>query len=137
MGGRGGSSGIVAGGGISYASKDHTLINEEPLKSKWVLGTNGGDIVQAVTDEHGNLTLSNRPAEEYEVWSKKKTFATTTITHGITNMNENEKYIGSQSVGINWNAVKTVSGKTYTHKEFIKSKGFSWNRANQRWERNN
>lgn len=67
----------------------------------------------------------------------KGTYATTTIKHGITDMSEDDRYIGSQSVGINWDAVKTVSGKTYEHKEFIKSKGFSWNRENKRWERNN
>lgn len=137
MGGRGGNSGIVVGNGVSYASADHTLTNEQPLKSKWILGTNTGNIVRAVTDEKGNITLSNMPAEEYEVWSKKKTFATTTIKHGITDMSEDDRYIGSQSVGINWDAVKTVSGKTYEHKEFIKSKGFSWNKENKRWERNN
>ncbi len=124
MGGRGGNSGIVAGG-VSYASKDHTLINEEAREVMWIAGTNHGDIVQAETDEHGNLMLSNMPAKEYYPWSKRKTYAITTLKHGITNMNEKEKYIGSQSVGINWDKVKSVSGRTYTHKEFIKSKGFS------------
>ena len=90
MGGRGGSSGIVAGG-VSYASKDHTLINEEAREVMWIAGTNHGDIVQAETDEHGNLMLSNMPAKEYYPWSKRKTYAITTLKHGITNMNEKRK----------------------------------------------
>ncbi len=136
MGGRGGSSGIVAGGGVSYASEDHTLINEEALPVQWN-GRYTGFVMSAITDEKGNLTLKNAKPEEFIEQTRKYAIAKTTLKHGVTLTDETGEYIAPRSVGINWDSVKTVSGKTYDVKEFIKSKGFSWNRDTQRWERNN
>ena len=39
----------------------------------------------------------------------------------------------SEQRGINWDNVKSVSGKTFRAKEDLKSRGFSWDRNSQKW----
>ena len=36
---------------------------------------------------------------------------------------------------INWDNVKSISGRTYDIKEAAKAHGFKWNRDKQRWEK--
>lgn len=137
FGGRGGASGISAGGGVNYLSADKTLFSEEPVKVTSTLDTTSGYVVSATTDENGNLTLHNARYDEYERISRKYHTAKYTVSQGITRLDENGDVIDTKSVGINWDAVKSVSGKTYEVKEFIKSKGFKWDKDAYQWRRPN
>ena len=49
----------------------------------------------------------------------------------IVMKNENEPV----QRGINWNNVKSVSGKVYDIKDDLKRRGFKWNGDTKRWER--
>lgn len=135
FGGRGGASGASAQGGVNYLSADKTFFSEEPVKVTWRAGNNSGMVLSAETDGNGNIILSNAKADEYEQVNSKKSMAKYTMKQGITTMNENAKMIEPQSVGINWDAVKSVAGKTYEVKDFIKSKGFKWDKASQSWKK--
>lgn len=54
------------------------------------------------------------------------------ITHGaVTHSNSGRTVFH----GINWDKVKSVSGKTYDIKNYIKEKGFKWDGTKKMWVR--
>ena len=117
-----------------YRSEDKTLINEDPL----TLTYNGNHleyVLSATTDDKGHLTLRSARPDEFDRQSRKYATAKTVLKHGITIVDESGEFIEPQSVGINWDAVKSVEGKTYDVKALIKSKGFGWDKERYMWRR--
>lgn len=55
------------------------------------------------------------------------------ISHGFVNTANGS--MSGRWVGINWNNVKTVSGKTYEVKNMLKDMGFKWDSENKNWKR--
>lgn len=80
-----------------------------------------------VAGENGVLEIGYAK-KEYEQISRNKLKSTSKINAGIVS----DKY-GYQDHNINWNKVKEVRGKTYDIKDFIKKKGFSWNKDKKAW----
>lgn len=76
----------------------------------------------------GHLQLGYaQPIERYKLAKTNKTnYVTYKLEHGM---------VDGESHGINWNAVKSVSGQTYGIKEQLKKMGYRWNRDQQRWEK--
>lgn len=121
-----------------------------------------GQILAAATDNNGNLVLRQANPMYRENLSSTESKSLFSLRHGITNLTTlDEKPVGkavrnsisgntsyddflstnspkvgsTQSFGIDWNNVKSVRGETYGVREYIKQKGFKWNRSTERWEK--
>ena len=137
MGGRGAKSGVKTAGQNNFISKDRTLTRgEEPIKVERLIADFGlphNSVLNATTDENGNLTLNYSSAESYREQNSKTKYGQHTITNGITNIGTEGDDI--KSVGINWDAVQTVSGETYIARKFLREKGFNFDKPSKTWER--
>ncbi len=138
MGGRGGSSGIVANRGYT---KDGTIKqNGEKMLAERIAGSSawGGDdsiVLEATTDGNGNLTLSYAKAVGYRQQNSRTSYAQYEISAGITNQSPSGKRIDLKSNNINWEKVKSVSGKTYGTQSFMREQGFTWDSSEKKWKR--
>lgn len=160
-GNRGGKRG--ASGGIKYLSPDKALYesSDEVLYVERMtnVGSNDGEVLDAKSDGNGNITLGYAKPSEYYHWGysagNKISYALYEVKCGISNAfdikggatanktvygNKESKYKsenyvrgGLKSVGINWDKVNSVSGKTYNIKDLLKAKGFKWNSAKKNW----
>ena len=137
MGGRGSSSGGRNGG----YSKDGTIkLSGEKKHVERLTGMNryGGDnsiVLSASTDGRGNITLNYASPVSYREQNSKSTYAQYELTAGLSNRSATGKTTDIESHGINWDKVKSVSGKTYGTQTFMRSKGFSWNKEKKIWEK--
>lgn len=132
----------------SYISEDKALYNNEEIlivKKIANFSLSDTDVLVPVSDGNGNITLKYAEPFEYKERNSKSTYAIYKLACGITNADycydyeeksvvnsENEIY-DIKSVGIDWNNVKSVSGKTFNVKSLLKAKGFKWNGTAKNW----
>lgn len=139
MGGRGSTSGVRASGAYT---RDKTIkLNGEKKYVERLTGMRsyGGDdavVLEAKTDGNGNLTLSYAQAIGYRQQNKKTSYAQYEISAGLTNRTGSGKSTEITSNNINWDNVKTVSGKTYGTQSFMREHGFTWDSAKKIWVKN-
>ena len=138
MGGRGGSSGVSASG--AYTRDGTIKLNGEKkyverLTGMSGYGGNGAVVLEAKTDGNGNLTLSYAQAIGYRQQNKKTSYAQYEISAGLTNRTGSGKSTEITSNNINWDKVKTVSGKTYGTQSFMREDGFTWDSSEKKWKR--
>ena len=138
MGGRGGASGISAGKGYT---KDGTIkLNGQKIKVERMTGMNryggsGAIVLEATTDGNGNLTLSYAKETGYRQQNKSTSYAQYELSAGITNRTATGKSTELISNNINWDKVKSVSGKTYGTQSFMRDHGFNWDSSEKKWKR--
>ena len=143
FGGRGGFGGGAGGGSGRGSAKEKTSsdgaisYSDRTLKAERITGYgNSGTVLEAKTDGKGNLTLEYATPTGYRQQNSKTSYAQYEIKAGITDLNENGKWRdGITSVNINWDKVKTVSGKTYGTQRLMRENGFTWNGTKKIWEK--
>ena len=162
MGGRGSASGRAGGGSpIKYKSSDNALY-ESPNEVLYVeridyFGSNT-DVLNATSDGNGNITLDYARADDFYQQNKRTKYGLYELKTGITNANDihasrldnatygrgtgkssnvksENSYGDVRSVGIDWDKVKSVSGKTFNIKDMLKHKGFKWNSSEKNWKK--
>ena len=137
MGGRGGSSGMTSNRGYT---KDGTIKqNGEKMFAERMTGGNiyGSQavVLEATTDGNGNLTLEYAQPVGYRQQNSKTSYAQYELKAGLTNRSPTGKTTEFRSNNIDWDKVKTVSGKTYGTQYFMRQQGFSWDSAEKKWKR--
>lgn len=133
--GRGRSSSKAKSSGVQYISSDKSLYKGESVTVERLLGVGYGDpqlVAEAKSDGKGNLTMDYASADSYREKNSKTKYAQYTIQNGITNLASDSDV---KSVGINWDAVQTVSGKTYGAQKLLREKGFTWDANFKVWEK--
>ena len=144
---------------IKYLSSDNALYEspDEVLYVERNISSYGSDdVLKAQSDGKGNLTLSFAQPDEYFRQNSRTTYGLYEIKTGITNADDvsgrrlqSENYglgkdsstkpgndlLGVRSVGIDWDKVNSVSGKTYNVKALLKEKGFRWDGADKSWKK--
>lgn len=135
---------------IDYTSPDHTTFNDSnPITySKSFKGVfrkmyrrytikEGRDemtIFQAKSDGNGNLTFSYaKPDYEDEPHSFGEYYNGKKIWNVKSGYSVDNVRGGTNVVGINWDNVKSASGKTYELREELKRRGFKWDTKKQSW----
>ena len=155
-GGKGGKS-TNNNGGTKYLSADRALYenSDEVLYVEKIVTKGfgvGEDVLNAKSDDNGNLTLAYATPAEYYQQNSKTSYGLYQLKCGITNASDlhGSRYFsddtrpsskvksdndvnGVRSVGIDWDKVNSVSGQTYNIKDLLKSKGFKWNGAGKNW----
>lgn len=160
MGGRGGSSGM-GGGGTKYLSGDKALYEskDEVLRVRRVTNERfGTDIVLGAGSlGEGHIGLDYADPVGYVQHNSKTNMAIYELKTGLAYASEygpaevryasdtlgmkdmsssiksGNSYRGINSVGIDWDKVHEVSGRTYEVKDFLKNKGFKWNGTRKSW----
>lgn len=92
-------------------------------------------VLEATTDGKGNVTLQYASATGYREQNSRTSYAQYDLKAGITNLRENGNPDDLTSVNINWDKVKTVSGKTFGTQRLMREKGFKWDGAHKIWTR--
>lgn len=129
MGGRGSKSGINSGA-LNKNAKEQVIETYYRKNSRY--GSHyGQEVLGAKEEKNGEITLSTESARFKEKYSNANTQGVEfRIKNGVSkSFNSGE----TNSYGINWDKVKSVSGDTYNIRDFIKGKGFSWDRNNKKW----
>lgn len=132
-GSRGGSKFGGGGGGAKYTTSDKTVEVIAPHTIRAGYNTDNRDVTHVLEVKalgNGEVSLKENYGEV--VGGSRK--------HPIKEYNVNGASIsiegyGGTSQGVNWNNVKTVSGKTYGIGPIIKPYGFKWNGTKEVWER--
>lgn len=130
MGGRGASSASGGRGVLSRVASPAHLWNEKHLSS------GGGwkhTILEASDAGGGGISLDYARAKSYEHPNRNTTEARYELEHGVWSSQAGNRSPGS--VGINWDNVQFVSGRTFDVQDLLKEKGFRWNRNIRRYER--
>lgn len=86
------------------------------------------EILEAKTDESGNLTFSYARADSYEKTAKTNRTVNTKYTIQAGSLN-------GEPFGIDWSKVKSISGQTYSLRKVAKENGLSWDGLKKRWRR--
>lgn len=128
-----GSSGKVVNG----ASKDGSLLAVNPRQietTHFLYGSRSGNsyrdtVLEATTDENGNLTFSyatpvNRSGPSAK--TNKTESVTYELRHGAIN---------GRTFGIDWAKVQSISGQTYDLRDEAKRAGLSWDSQKKIWRR--
>ena len=119
-----------------YTTAENTVQIIQPLTIKGGYGTDResvAKVLEATAKNNGEIVLKETygkviggsrkyPVTEYNV---AKAYVIT----------DKDYKVKPESVGINWDNVKTVSGATYGIGPLIKEKGFVWNSTKSVWER--
>lgn len=137
FGGRGSSSGAGGGGNSATASKDGTLMAMQPREittTHFLSGSMGGsrykdEVLEAKTDNNGNLTFDYATPKSYSGPSAKtnKTEQVTyEVSHGAVN---------GETFGIDWSKVNSISGQTYALRQEAKAAGLHWDSKKKQWTR--
>lgn len=90
-------------------------------------------ILQATDSGNGVLNLSFAQPTAYEHPNKSTTVAKYELSNGVWTGQMGDRT--PHSVGINWDNVQAVEGKTYDVSRYLKGKGLHWNSRNRRYER--
>ena len=80
-------------------------------------------------DGDGGIYLSYAPGKNYKDINRNTTEAEFTIDKGIYTA----PYAGTVSLNINWDQVKKVSGQTFNVSDYLKRKGFRFDRTSKSW----
>ena len=135
MGGRGGSSGMGGGNSAKRYSGDGAIeLTAQPIEVMRDT-RDKGIVLEATTDNKGNITLKYAEPYEYEKKNSRSSYAKYKLSAGITDMNSSGRNDEIRSVGINWDKVNTVSGKTWGTQYLMKENGFKWDSAKKMWEK--
>ena len=130
MGGRGSSSASGRSGVLTRNDKPVSLTNEKHASS----GQNWKHTVLKASDAGGGgISLDYATPKSYEHPNRNTTVARYELEHGVWSSQDGDRSPGS--VGINWDNVKFISGRTYDAQYLLKEKGFRWNRNTRRYER--
>lgn len=131
MGGRGGKSGGIGGGGSAdgvITSGAARTIETTAISSTWG-GTRYKDtVLEATTDGKGNLTFDY--ATPVSRTKLAKTNKTTYVTYEVK-----AGAVNGQMFNVNLSKAKSVSGQTYDMRSDLKKLGFKWNGASKKWVR--
>lgn len=133
MGGRGSvsASGSASGRSGVFTKNEEpvSLTNEKHASSgyKW-----NHTVLQASDAGGGGISLDYATPKSYEHPNRNTTVARYELEHGVWSGQAGDRSPGS--VGINWDNVKFVSGRTYDAQSLLKEKGFRWNRDTRRYE---
>lgn len=136
FGGRGGGSGGGGAGGMVKGSRDGALMRA-PKKTieaiyREARGAYGSyykeEVLEAVTDGHGNVTFSYATPVSREKTAKtnRTQYLTYEIAHGAVN---------GKSFGIDWSKVNSISGQTYNMRNEAKANGLKWDAQEKKWKR--
>lgn len=132
MGGRGGSSGLKP-------QNTSAIGGEKPITVD-VMYRNGnyyGEVFSAKQTSDGVLEISYNIDTEWEKESRTTSNVKHTLKAGLYNtsskVNQYGAYGSYDSHNINWNKVREVSGKTYHLGNFLKEKGFMWDKNKKVW----
>lgn len=87
-------------------------------------------ILEASDAKNGELYLDYAAADSYEHPNLNTTTATYKIAAGIYNQTGDRKL---RDHNIDWDNVSSVSGKTFDIMDFLKEKGFHWDRAQKKY----
>ena len=130
MGGRGSASASGRSGVLTRNDKPASLTNEKHASSgnSWK-----HTVLQASDAGGGGISLDYATTKSYEHPNRNTTVARYELEHGVWSSQDGDRSPGS--VGINWENVKFVSGRTYDAQYLLKEKGFRWNRNTRRYER--
>lgn len=129
MGGRGQAGGFrssVIGGGNAME-----VTNEKSRSSRsssWRYTV----LEASATGNSGELEISYPAVKSYSNPNTNTTVAHYSLKAGIFSKAGDRTL---RSHNINWDKVKSVSGKTYDIGGFLREKGFRWNRDYKRWEK--
>lgn len=120
-------------GGRSAVKNSSALTSNSPtieIKSYFRKGNYGDTVMTAKETSAGNLAFEYAKAEfshdnKPNANTKDVTFS---LQHGFVWHNKDKKFYG-----INWDNVKSVSGKTYGFNDELKKLGFKWNGDTKSW----
>lgn len=135
MGGRGGSSGMSSGAGANKKSVFDLDAKEQEIKSTYTedarrpwMGSYNDTVLEARDRGNGEVEFVYATPDEREKYHKTNRVQHLTyyLKHG---------WFNGKTFGINWDNVKSISGKTYAIRPEAKEHGFRWNRDKQRWEK--
>lgn len=127
---------------IKYTSSDKTLFNDKnaisvtveqeakfvKMRNQYKYNTKGPDVevYQATSDGKGNITFNYAKPEKREETNHK--YGEWFDVKQTYNVNSGYMIRGGTITyaGIDWNNVKSVSGKSYGIKDELKKRGFKW-----------
>lgn len=135
MGGRGSSfvsAGSATAGG-SGALRDEGSMELENRKHRSSYNQWRNTILEAKETGGGGIELDYAKPKGYSNPNSNTTIATYEISHGVWNGQVGSPH--ADSIGIDWDKVTHVTGKTFDVKDFIKDKGMRWDRDKKRWSR--
>lgn len=121
-------------------TRDGTIKTQgEPMYAERMTGGNSygsqAVVLEATTDGNGNLTLEYAQPVGYRQQNSKTSYAQYELKAGLTDRSPTGKTTEFRSNNIDWDKVKTVSGKTYGTQYFMRQQGFSWDSAEKKWKR--
>lgn len=130
MGGRGGL------GGRSSGSKDGVFSTSKLTEIKTIYRESRGfsssyykdEVLEATTDGKGNVTFDYAKGGSYDKTAKtnRTNYVTFQLKAGAVN---------GETFNINWDKVKSISGKTYNLKNVAKAAGLKWDGDTKKWVR--
>lgn len=133
MGGRGGSSGMADGGG-KFTTSDKTVkdIGPQIFKDQDRYG-----VYDVKAGKNGEIILSEAKKRDTGEGSRKYPVYEYETKGAYINVGDDSYSPGSpratRTEGVDFEKVKSVSGYTFTVKEYLKKQGFKWDRGSQKW----
>lgn len=130
MGGRGATSNRPEARPLQADASPVELTNERHGSSGWNWRHT---ILSAEETGDGGIELSYARPARHESPNRNTTIAHYRLRHGMWTGQPGDRRATSH--GINWDAVRYVSGKTYEMRDFIRGMGFRWDSGSGRYER--
>lgn len=130
MGGRGASSASARGPAGRGPLVDSGMIDIEVDYNR----RRGGymeHVLEATSDEEGNVTLDYAYTDEFSRRSGNISVATFHLDHGIYTVGRKE----TRSHGLDLSRARSVSGRTWDVQGYLEANGFVWDRASRRYVR--
>lgn len=161
-GGGGGGKQYLSEDKALYTDGENEVLYVERLITNPGTPYLGEDVLSATSDGHGNITLDYASPDSYYQQNSRTSYGLYRLQTGITNtqdihgsrghttaFGENnplrskvnpENVSGTRnapvrSVGIDWNNVNSVSGRTYQVKSLLRDKGFKWDGKSKSWKK--
>ena len=106
----------------------------EKMKVERLTGIeNGAVVLEAKNNGNGNIELVYANPIGYREQNSKATYAQYELVSGLTNRTATGKSMELTSHNINWDEVKSVSGRTYDVRGYLRSKGFRFDGTTKNW----
>lgn len=133
MGGRGSTSGIRN----SNINANSVIGNEKPITVDVTYrGGYYGEVFSAKAEGNA-IVIDYNQDTEWEKVSKTTSIVHHNLKAGIystsNKVNQYDAYTSYDYHNINWDKVNEVKGKTYHLNEFLKKKGFKWDKTKKAW----
>ena len=87
-------------------------------------------VLEASSDENGNVTLDYAYTKDFASQSKNISIATFHLDHGIYTYGRE-----TRSHGIDLSKAKSASGRTWDVQKYLEDNGFRWDRSSRRYVR--